>query len=148
MESKHVLARLRKRMGLTQEELAEQLYVTRQAVSRWETGEAAPGIDNLKQLSRLFDVSINTLLGAPRKLICQCCGMSLNDEDISRELDGEFNEDFCGWCYTEGKMVYGSMEELLAFLAPHLSALHGRQEAEIRKALEAQMKELKNWHNA
>ena len=53
------------------------MHVTRQAVSRWETGETVPNTETLKLLSRLFDVSINTLLGSPRQLICQCCGMPL-----------------------------------------------------------------------
>ena len=56
-----------------EEELAEKIFVTRQAVSRWETGETIPNIDTLKLLSKLFDVSINTLLGSPRELICGCC---------------------------------------------------------------------------
>lgn len=45
-------------------------------------------METLKLLSKLFDVSINTLLGAPRKLICQCCGMPLEDSNISKETDG------------------------------------------------------------
>ena len=48
---------------MSQEELAEKVFVTRQAVSRWETGETVPNIETLKLLSKLFDVSINTLLG-------------------------------------------------------------------------------------
>lgn len=75
MNTKDVLLELRTKMGLSQEELAEKIHVTRQAVSRWETGETVPNTDTLKLLSRLFDVSINTLLGAPRTLICQCCGI-------------------------------------------------------------------------
>ena len=74
METKEILLKLRNKAGLSQEELAEKIYVTRQAVSRWETGETLPNTETLKQLSRLYNVSINTLLGSPRKLICQCCG--------------------------------------------------------------------------
>ena len=66
METKNVIYELRTRMGLSQEELAERVYVTRQAVSRWETGETTPNTETLKLLSKLFDVSINTLLGSPR----------------------------------------------------------------------------------
>ena len=72
MKTKEVISELRKEYGLSQDELAEKVYVTRQAVSRWETGETIPNIETLKLLSKLFDVSINTLLGSPRKLICQC----------------------------------------------------------------------------
>ena len=66
METKDIIYELRTKKGLSQEELAEKIFVTRQAVSRWETGETIPNIDTLKLLSKLFDVSINTLLGSPR----------------------------------------------------------------------------------
>ena len=88
METKNVILELRMKNGLSQDELAEKIYVTRQAVSRWETGETIPNAETLKRLSKLFDVSINTLLGSPRQLICQCCGMPLNDSFISKETDG------------------------------------------------------------
>ena len=80
MEIKEILYQLRRQKGWSQDQLAEKLYVTRQAVSRWETGETTPNTEALKLLSRLFDVSINTLLGCPRKLVCQCCGMPLEDD--------------------------------------------------------------------
>ena len=73
MEIQGVLKNLREKNNLTQEQLAERVQVTRQAVSRWETGETQPNTDTLKLLSRVFDVSINTLLGSPRQLVCQCC---------------------------------------------------------------------------
>ena len=80
MEIQGVLKNLREKNNLTQEQLAERVQVTRQAVSRWETGETQPNTDTLKLLSRVFDVSINTLLGSPRQLVCQCCGMPLNED--------------------------------------------------------------------
>ena len=73
METKDIILDLRSKKGLSQEELAEKIFVTRQAVSRWETGETIPNIDTLKQLSNYFDVSINTLLGSPEQLVCKCC---------------------------------------------------------------------------
>ena len=88
MNTKDVILELRTKKGPSQDELAEKVYVTRQAVSRWETGETVPNTETLKLLSRFFDVSINTLLGAPRQLICQCCGMPLEDGNMSREPDG------------------------------------------------------------
>ena len=99
METKEILLKLRTQAGLSQEELSQKLFVTRQAVSRWETGETIPNTDTLKQLSKLYNVSINTLLGSPRKLICQCCGMLLEDDIMSKETDGSINEDYCKWCY-------------------------------------------------
>ena len=97
METKDVLLQLRTQKGYSQDELAEQVFVTRQAVSRWENGETVPGTETLKLLSKLFNVSINTLLGAPRKLVCQCCGMPLEDAFLSKEPDGSFNEEYCQW---------------------------------------------------
>ena len=115
MEIKDILKKLREKNNLTQEQLAERVLVTRQAVSRWENGETQPNTDTLKLLSKEFNVSINTLIGSPRKLICQCCGMPLNEDGfISRETDGNYNEDYCKWCYTDGKFTYqnkGGCEE-------------------------------------
>ena len=102
METKEIIYNLRTKSGLSQDELAEKVFVTRQAVSRWEKGETVPNTETLKLLSKVFDVSINTLLGAPRKLVCQCCGMPLEDSDISKEKDGNFNEEYCKWCYANG----------------------------------------------
>lgn len=121
METKQVISKLRTEKGLSQEELAQKVFVTRQAVSRWETGETVPNTETLKLLSRLFDVSINTLLGEPRKLICQCCGMPLDDSTLSREPDGEFNEDYCKWCYSDGEFAYSDIEALIDFLSQHMS---------------------------
>ena len=65
-------------------------------------------------LSKVFDVSINTLLGSPRKLICQCCGMPLEDDDIiGHNHDGSFNEDYCKWCYADGTYTYNDMDDLI-----------------------------------
>ncbi|MEE1188826.1 MAG: helix-turn-helix domain-containing protein, partial [Acutalibacteraceae bacterium] len=112
MGTKEVLYELRTKNGLSQDELAEKVFVTRQAVSRWENGETVPNTETLKQLSNLFNVSINTLLGSPHKLVCQCCGMPLEDEIISREKDGSLNEDYCKWCYADGTYTYSSMDNL------------------------------------
>ena len=113
MNTKDVLLALRTKHGLSQDELAEKVFVTRQAVSRWENGETVPNTDTLKRLSGLFDVSINTLLGAPRQLVCQCCGMPLEDDIIGRNQDGTLNEDYCKWCYADGTYTYSSMDELI-----------------------------------
>lgn len=102
METKDIILDLRTKKGMSQEELAEKLFVTRQAVSRWKNGETIPNTETLKYLSKFFDVSINTLLGSPQKLVCKCCGMNLEDCNISKETNGNFNEEYCKWCYTDG----------------------------------------------
>ena len=121
METKDILKNLRESHHLTQDQMAERVMVSRQAVSRWETGETQPNTDTLKILSREFDVSINTLLGSPRKLICQCCGIPLNEDGIiSKESDGSFNEDYCKWCYADGTYTYDDMDELIDVCAGHM----------------------------
>ena len=102
METKDIILELRTKHGLSQDELAEKVFVTRQAVSRWENGDTIPNTETLKLLSKLFDVTINTLLGSPLELVCECCGMSMKDTDIGHEKDGTFNEKYCKWCYAEG----------------------------------------------
>lgn len=121
MEPKDILLELRTKNGFSQDAVAEKVHVTRQAVSRWETGETVPNTETLKLLSRLYDVSINTLLGSPRQLICQCCGMPLDEASLSREPDGTINEEYCKWCYTGGQFVYTSLEQLTDFLVGHMA---------------------------
>ncbi|HIT94319.1 MAG TPA: helix-turn-helix domain-containing protein [Candidatus Faecivivens stercoripullorum] len=129
---------------MTQQELAEKMFVTRQAVSRWETGETMPGADMLLQLSRLFGVSVNTLLGSPRKLICQCCGMPLEDDILGRETDGTLNEDYCKWCYDEGAFLTDcTMEEMIDLCLPHMQG----DEMAARTYLESVLPTLKRWKN-
>ena len=144
MDTMDVIFELRTKTGLSQEELAEKLYVTRQAVSRWETGETVPNTETLKLLSKLFDVSINTLLGSPRKMISECCGMPLDDSSISKEIDGTFNEEYCKWCYTDGKFVYTNLEELTDFLVGHMSNENWPPE-QARAFFETQLPQLKYW---
>ena len=121
MDTKEIILKLRTKEGLSQEELAEKVLVTRQAVSRWENGETVPNTETLKLLSKLFDVSINTLLGSPRQLICQCCGMPLDDSSLSKETDGTYNEEYCKWCYSDGDFTYSNMEDLIDFCAEHMA---------------------------
>ena len=146
MDTKDVILELRTRKGLSQDQLAEQVCVTRQAVSRWENGETIPNTETLKLLSVFFDVSINTLLGSPRKLVCQCCGMPMEDDTvISREKDHSFNEDYCKWCYADGQFVYQSMNELLDFLVDHMSNNQFTPE-QVRAYFSEQLPKLKHWN--
>ncbi len=121
MSTKDVLYELRTKNGLSQDELAAKVFVTRQAVSRWENGETVPNTETLKLLSGLFNVSINTLLGSPRRLVCQCCGMPLEDGIIGRNSDGSLNEDYCKWCYADGTYTYSDMDELIEVCVPNMA---------------------------
>ena len=147
METKNVIYELRTEKGLSQEELAEKIFVTRQAVSRWENGETVPNTETLKLLSRLFDVSINTLLGSPRRLVCQCCGMPLEDDSISRETDGTMNEDYCKWCYADGSFAYASMDKLIDFCAEHMASESWPAE-QVRAYMTGLLPTLKHWQAA
>ncbi len=120
MNTKDVILELRTKNGMSQDELAEKVFVTRQAVSRWENGDTVPGVETLKLLSRLFNVSINTLLGSPRQLICQCCGMPLEDAIIGKNKDGSLNEDYCQWCYADGTYTYHDMDDLIDVCVGHM----------------------------
>ena len=147
METKDILLQLRTEKGLSQEELAGRVFVTRQAVSRWETGETTPGTETLKLLSKEFDVSINTLLGAPRQLICQCCGMPLEEASLSREPDGAINEDYCKWCYANGKFAYTNMDKLIDFCAEHMASEQWPA-GQVRAYLARLLPTLKHWQAA
>lgn len=137
METKDIILQLRAKYRLSQEELADKVFVTRQAVSRWENGETIPNTETLKLLSKLFDVSINTLLGSPQTLVCQCCGMPLEDANISREADGFFNEEYCKWCYADGEYMYHDMDDLIEVCVGHMA-----NEAFSSEQVRAYMKEM------
>lgn len=146
METKDVIINLRTARGLSQEALAERVFVTRQAVSRWKTGETTPNTETLKLLSGLFGVSINTLLGAPRRLICQCCGMPLSEDGlISRETDGSFNEDYCKWCYDGGEFAYKSKDALVDFLMSHMPNPDNVPDETRRAQYDAWLSQLSHW---
>ena len=144
METKDIIYDLRSKINMSQEELAQKVFVTRQAVSRWETGETVPNTETLKLLSNLFNVSINTLLGSPRELRCQCCGMPIDDGIMSREPDGEFNEEYCKWCYSDGKYTYSDMNTLIDFCSEHM-ANESFSAEQARQYLTAMLPGLKYW---
>ena len=144
MDTKDIIHELRTGKGMSQDELAEKVFVTRQAVSRWENGETTPNTETLKLLSKLFDVSINTLLGSPRELLCQCCGMPLEDANTSREPDGFFNEEYCKWCYADGEYMYHNMDDLIEVCAGSMVNEHFSSE-QARAYLKETLPKLDYW---
>ena len=144
MNTKDVIYELRSRSGLSQDELAQRVFVTRQAVSRWENGETVPNTETLKLLSDLFRVSINTLLGSPQQLICQCCGMPLEDAILGRNRDGSLNEDYCQWCYADGTFTYSDMDDLISLCIPHM-VKEGFTEEQAREHLKKTLPTLDYW---
>ena len=144
MDTKDVILKLRTENGLSQDELAAKVFVTRQAVSRWETGETVPNTETLKLLSNLFGVSINTLLGSPRELICQCCGMPLEDGIIGRNSDGTLNEEYCKWCYADGTYTYSDMDQLIDVCVKHMAG-DGFTEEQARAYMKQKLPTLDYW---
>lgn len=113
METRHVIQDLRKRLQLSQDDFAAKLFITRQAVSRWETGETIPSTDMLKQIAETFAVSIDALLGvSPRQ--CQSCGMTLYSDTVKgSNFDGSLSEEYCSYCFRNGSYTQDiTMEEM------------------------------------
>ena len=147
MEFYEVFTDLRKNAGYSQNQVADKLHVTRQAVSRWERGETVPEVGTLQALSRLFGVSINTLLGSPRTLICQSCGMPLSDDFLAREADGSFNESYCKWCWEDGHFLQEcTMEEMVEHCIPHMPLAQTEPEA-CRAYMRSLLPTLERWQN-
>lgn len=147
MEFCEVFTDLRKKAGYSQNQVADKLHVTRQAVSRWERGETVPEVETLQTLSRLFGVSINTLLGSPRTLICQSCGMPLSDDFLAQEADGSFNESYCKWCWEDGRFLQGcTMEEMVEHCIPHMPLAKAEPEA-CRAYMRSLLPTLERWKN-
>ncbi|MDR2525354.1 MAG: helix-turn-helix domain-containing protein [Oscillospiraceae bacterium] len=86
MESKDALLALRKKHSLSQDEMAEKLFVTRQAVSRWENGETVPNTDTLKIISKTFGVGVDELLGTQKRRVnASCFDETGEDGDFIRD---------------------------------------------------------------
>lgn len=114
METKNIILELRKSLNLSQDDFAGKLFVTRQAVSRWENGETTPNMDTIKMIAATFNVSADHLLGHPAGL-CQSCGMLLEqDSDKGTEQDGSRSEEYCAFCYQKGAFAQEiTMEDLI-----------------------------------
>ena len=72
--------------------------------------------------------------------------MPLDDTTISKEKDGTFNEEYCKWCYTDGKFTYKSIDELIDFLSVHMSNENFTAE-QVREYLSAKLPTLNFWKN-
>ena len=84
MEFNEKLQKLRKERGITQEELAAELYVSRTAISKWESGRGYPNIDSLKAISEFFSVSVDDLLSSNKLLVI---AENENKESVKRIFD-------------------------------------------------------------
>ena len=68
-----------------------------------------------------------------------------DDAIISREVDGNFNEDYCKWCYADGKFAYADKNTLLDFLLSHMPNPENMPETERRKFFDSHLSQLKHW---
>jgi len=153
METQKTLSQFRKSLNMTQGELAEKLFVTRQAISRWETGETTPNIDTLKLMSSTFNISINELIGAgENKAFCQSCAMHLKSvEDFGTEADNGINIDYCLYCFKDGSFTGNpSMDEMVEINLNYLDHWNTEQgtnytKEEARNILKEHLPTLKRW---
>lgn len=154
MQIDSIIKDVRKQSGLTQEEMAERLFVTRQAVSRWENGETTPNIETLKLLSKEFGIPASRLLGLSAEPICQSCGMDLKTlDDFGTASDGGVHTDYCKYCVTKGEFTNARtldemIESNLRFLGEYnkekgLSFTPEQARVELKKHLVT----LKRWKN-
>lgn len=97
MEFNEKLQELRKSRGLTQDELAEKLYVSRTAISKWESGKGYPSIDSLKAISQFFSVSLDTLLSSNEAI------------QLAEESEKKVERRFCD-------LVFGLLDICMALL--------------------------------
>ena len=121
-----VISAAREAQGMTQSDLAGKVLVTRQAVSRWETGVTIPGVDMCKLLAGALDLPVTRLLEMPPEPCCQSCALPLSNEtDYGAESDGTKSEEYCTWCYPDGSFT--GEESLDAFIE-HNAPLCGRRD--------------------
>lgn len=147
MAIKDVLPTLRQEKGMTQQELAEKLFVTRQAVSRWENGDTTPSVDMAKLIANVLDVPVMRVLDLPPEPACQCCGTPFSVPNMAKgtNADGSENPDYCTWCYHDGVFTYRTMDDVIETSAPYLMQATGESLDEAVSFMGALLPSLKHW---
>lgn len=128
MELNEKLQQLRKQRGLTQEELAEMLYVSRTAISKWESGRGYPSIDSLKAISKLFAISIDDLLSSEELMSIAETDQKEKTETMRDLIFGAldcmaammFFLPFFGERKTQEEMIRSVSMMELSYLAPYM----------------------------
>ena len=145
-----VLPKLRQDRNMTQQELAAKLFVTRQAVSRWENGETTPSIDMAKLIAAVLDVPIMAVLDLPQEPSCQCCGTPFSVPNMPKgaNADGSENPDYCKWCYDDGEFANATMDDVIEKSAPYLMQATGVTLDEAVSFMGALLPSLKRWKDA
>lgn len=139
------LVAVRRTHNLTQDQLAEKLYVTRQAVSRWERGEVTPGIDMMKLIAAVTGEPLAHLLEMPEHY-CESCGMYLTPDDCGTDATGQKTDHYCKWCYDRGGYTYETtMEAMIEDCAPRLAKNTGMTLDEAVSLMGAVLPQLERW---
>ena len=147
MAFKETLAAAREQRGMTQQDLAEKLYVTRQAVSRWENGETEPSVDMRKLIATVLDVPVIQLFDIDVSQLCQCCGTPFTVPNMPHgtDADGAENDSYCKWCYDGGQFAYQSEDELIEKTAPFLMEATGMSQEEAVSFMGVLVPHLQHW---
>ena len=147
MAIKDVLPTLRQERNMTQQDLAGKLFVTRQAVSRWENGETTPSVDMAKLIANVLDVPVMRVLDLQQEPSCQCCGtpFSVPNMDKGTDADGTENPNYCKWCYDEGEFASATMDDVIETSAPYLMQATGVSLDEAVSFMGALLPSLERW---
>lgn len=151
MPMKDTIAAIRHEAGITQEEMARRLYVTRQAVSRWETGETTPGIDMVKLICVTFGVPLERFFDMPMDYYCQCCSMPIPDPALhGTEADGSPSEHYCKFCYDHGDFTARdvTMDEFIEATADAEAQAIGVSREEAVSLMATLLPHLDRWRSA
>lgn len=151
MPMKDTIAAIRREAGLTQEEMARRLCVTRQAVSRWENGETTPGIDMVKLICVTFGVPLERFFDMPMDYYCQCCSMPIPSPELhGTEADGSPSESYCKFCYDHGDFTARdvTMDEFIEATADAEAKAIGVSRDEAVSLMATLLPHLKRWRSA
>lgn len=143
---------IRKANHLSQDEFANKLFVTRQAVSRWENSETTPTVPMLEYICKTFKVDANTLFGMEEAPICQSCGVVMIKASVLGEnKDESINDDFCNYCFVKGEFSpEKTPDEMVEAMMPYLDEYNAQSgnnytEEEARVVLKEYLLTLKRW---
>lgn len=146
MSTGKIIKALREACLMTQSDLADQLHVTRQAVSRWENNETTPGSDLLLAMSETFGVSVDQVLDSKQIRYCECCGMPIETSIMGKDKKGKIDPHYCKWCLEDGRFIYTDKEQMLDFLVANVPHPDLNDE-EARRFFQSELQKLPYWQN-
>lgn len=148
MAMSDIISGIRTEKGLTQQEMARELFVTRQAVSRWETGETTPGIDMVKLICVTYGVPLERFFEMPMSYYCQCCSMPIPDPELhGTEADGAASDAYCKFCFQEGEFTFkaADMDEFIEGTAQFEANALGVSREEAVSLMATMLPHLERW---